>query len=298
MRAFYRDVRSILKDALKGHVHGRFRQFSEHLTAHAKAIPDNTLSQVRAQIEQTAVDIRAAAEAAVAGQKEAFERTATELVAAISSARADVLELLWDEFDAPGGEPTPEPIAAQKPIAAQQPIGEPARENAPKSIRARAKQYVERHILQNGAKGWPFPRIFPRQYFQAASEAWLIDPYLAMRHQRRNLAEFVVALLECAKLKTLHIITKELNDPSAEADKQFFELLDRDAFDKGGMRIKLKIEEDLHDRFFILDNGFVFKLGRGLDIFKPVAGLATRDPSLRQVRSCEIDIFGPPAIPS
>jgi hypothetical protein len=53
------------------------------------------------------------------------------------------------------------------------------------------------------------------------------------------------------------------------------------------------IDTEIHDRFFALDNGFVFKLGRGLDIYKPAAGLAVRDSSLRQVRSCEIDIFGP-----
>jgi hypothetical protein len=52
-------------------------------------------------------------------------------------------------------------------------------------------------------------------------------------------------------------------------------------------------DHDIHDRSFTLDNGVVFKLGRGLDIYKPVAGLAARDASLRQVRPCEIDLFEP-----
>jgi hypothetical protein len=59
------------------------------------------------------------------------------------------------------------------------------------------------------------------------------------------------------------------------------------------MRVVHSIDRESHDRSFTLDNGFVFKLGRGLDIYKPVAGLAARDPSLRQVRPCEIDVFGP-----
>ncbi len=37
----------------------------------------------------------------------------------------------------------------------------------------------------------------------------------------------------------------------------------------------------------------VAQLGRGLHIFKPVAGLASRDASLREVRPCEIDVFEP-----
>jgi Phospholipase D-like domain at C-terminus of MIT len=114
-----------------------------------------------------------------------------------------------------------------------------------------------------------------------------------MRHQRRNLGEFVMAVLEGAKLKTLNIITREVSDPSPDVDKEYFDALDRDAFEKGGMRVVLTIDPNVHDRFFALDNGCVFKLGRGLDIFKPVAGLAARDSSLRQVKECEIDVFGP-----
>ena len=78
-----------------------------------------------------------------------------------------------------------------------------------------------------------------------------------------------------------------------DADKQYFDALDRDTFEKAGMRVLHKIDQEIHDRSFALDNGFVVKLGRGLDIYKPVAGLAARDPSLRPVRSCEIDVFEP-----
>jgi Phospholipase D-like domain at C-terminus of MIT len=59
------------------------------------------------------------------------------------------------------------------------------------------------------------------------------------------------------------------------------------------MRVVHTIDRKIHDRSFSLDNGFVFKLGRGLDIYKPCTALAARDSSLRQVRPCEIDVFGP-----
>jgi hypothetical protein len=36
--------------------------------------------------------------------------------------------------------------------------------------------------------------------------------------------------------------------------------------------------DDIHDRFAIFDTGIVFKLGRGLDIYKPVTGLASTNP--------------------
>lgn len=56
----------------------------------------------------------------------------------------------------------------------------------------------------------------------------LCDPYLALRLQRRNLTEFVMTLLDGAKLKTLHITTQETNDPPGEADEQFFNQLDHE----------------------------------------------------------------------
>jgi Phospholipase D-like domain at C-terminus of MIT len=172
-------------------------------------------------------------------------------------------------------------------------MAETATDGPAGSIVERATQCIERHILRNQAKGWPFTRIFPAKYLSGASEGWLIDPYLARGHQRRNLDEFVLAVLEGAKLKTLHIITREVSRAGADADKRYFDELDRDTFAKAGMRIDYTIDSEVHDRSFILDNGFVFKLGRGLDIFKPAAGLASRDPTLRPVRQTEIDVFRP-----
>jgi len=286
IRAFYREVRSILRDALKEHARKRFADFARHLADQANAVPDKTLSEVGAQIEQTALNIRAAAEAAVAGQKEAFEQISGDLVYALSAARTEIFALLADESaDRAETEPS-EPVSVAHSL-------EVAIESIAANIQARATQFVQRHILQSGAKGWPWSGVFPSKYFRGAAQGWLIDPYLAKHHQRRNLDEFVMAVLANAKLKTLNVITREVSDFGADADRQYFDALDRDTFEKAGMRIVHKIDPEIHDRSFILDNGIVFKLGRGIDIYKPPTGLAVRDPSLRKVQSCEIDVFEP-----
>jgi hypothetical protein len=287
VRTFYAEVRLILKEALKSHVRARFEGFGQHLTAQAQAIPDKALTEVGAQIERTSVNIRLAAEAMVAGQKEDFERISGALAAAIATARAEISALL-DDND--GDEGSVEP-AANIPIVVTPPRAVPGETLS--CIQKQATFCAKRHILKSNAKGWSWNNIFPAKYLGGATEGWLIDPYLVARHQRRNLAEFVMTVLEAAKLKTLNIVTREVSDSSPDADKEYFEALDRDAFEKAGMRIVVTIDHNIHDRSFTLDNGFVFKLGRGLDIYKPVAGLAARDPSLRQVRPCEIDVFGP-----
>ena len=52
-----------------------------------------------------------------------------------------------------------------------------------------------------------------------------------------------------------------------------------------------------HDRCLVLDHGVLFKLGRGLDIYKPAMGLAAHRSANRKVRETEIDIFALPAHP-
>lgn len=288
VRAFYAEVRSILKEALKSHVRKRFEDFGRHLSAQANAVPEKTLSEVSAQIERTSVNIRAAAEAMVTGQKGDFERLSGVLASAIATADAEISGLLADADD----EILDAPAAVQPSSPVPPPIVAPGGTLA--DIQKRATHCVQRHTLKNNAKGWPWSRIVAAEYLRGATEAWLVDPYLVKHFQRRNLGEFVMAVLDRgAKLKTLNIITREVSDTSPDADKQYYEALDRDAFEKAGMRVVHTIDGEIHDRSFTLDNGFVFKLGRGLDIYKPAAGLAAGDPGLRQVRACEIDVFGP-----
>lgn len=308
VRDFYREVRSILRGAVQNHVRRRFDGFAAHLQAQAEALPDRTLTQVRAQIERASADIRAAAEAAIAGQKEAFEQIATALIAEITGAQSDIATHFSETTAAASAPEVARPATASLsasgpdatdstdtfPTAAAESQDESSdSQDPPSTIRRRATRCVQRYVLRNGDKSWPFSRMLTKEYLAGTSEAWLIDPYLAQRHQRRNLLEFVMALLDGAKPKTLHIITREQADPAPDADKDFYDSLDRQAFEKAGMRVEHSIDANIHDRYLVLDNGIVFKLGRGLDIYKPVAGLASRDPALRQVRECEVDVFAP-----
>jgi hypothetical protein len=83
-----------------------------------------------------------------------------------------------------------------------------------------------------------------------------------------------MALLGSRKLKNFEVVTRATDSP--EQDKAFYDVLDRDNFEKAGMRGNLRVDDTIHDRFFVLDNGTVYKLGRGLDIYKLAAGLRSR----------------------
>ena len=47
----------------------------------------------------------------------------------------------------------------------------------------------------------------------------------------------------------------------------------------------------------MLDHGVLFKLGRGLDVYKPATGLAAHRSASRRVRATEIDVFALPDHP-
>ncbi len=94
--SFYREVRTILKNAVREHVHQRFGEFGEALVAQASSLPERSMSQVRAEIDRASADIRAAAEAAVAGQKEGFQKLAAEIKDDVSQTLVDLDKLLAD----------------------------------------------------------------------------------------------------------------------------------------------------------------------------------------------------------
>lgn len=296
VRGFYKRVVKILSDALRGHVLGRFAEFSQNLHQQAAALPNRALSHAGAEIERVSADIRAAAEAAIAGQKEIFERLAEELTSEIGKVVGEVRTLLdWVEA-APSMVPS-EPTALGGPQEEEPDRGElqapVIRLDDPAEIRTNAQACVARFSLQNNATGWTFDKIFAPKFLKGAVNLWLIEPFLVKGHQRRNFSEFVRAACSAAKLKSISVQTKVQDSAELEQVSKFLEAFDRDLYEQIGCRVSVSFSEDLHDRFVVLDNGNVFKLGRGLDIYKSASGLAAANASLRKVKECEIDVFAP-----
>jgi GTPase Era involved in 16S rRNA processing len=299
VRGFYKEVKGILSVALKDHVLHRFGEFSAYLQEHAEALPDRALAQVNAEIERASADIRAAAKAAIAGQKEAFEKLAKALTADINEASKVLATLFdWQADNSSAPAHLEEPPIALKPALAppkaqgltskQQPL-----KSDPDEIRAAARVCLARFTLRNNSTRWPFSRIFTPEYVMGATRLWLIDPFLATPHQQRNFREFVSTVASSAKLKAISVLTKSPDAAAAARVSNFYKTFDQGLYEQVGTRLSVSYADDIHDRFAIFDSGIVFKLGRGLDIYKPVTGLASTNPEIRKVHNSEIDVFGP-----
>jgi hypothetical protein len=151
--------------------------------------------------------------------------------------------------------------------------------------------------LQDGATGWPYSKVFDARLLKGAVRMTLIDPYLASHHQVRNLNEFLLHVAETACPKAIDIVTRfEPLDTVGHQDRAVDNTA-KDLFQNFGVTLTLRREANLHDRYLVLDHGVLFKLGRGLDIYKPATGLAAHRPSSRRVRETEVDVFSVPGHP-
>jgi signal recognition particle receptor subunit beta len=333
VQAFYREVKQLLSDALQAHLRERGESFGTFLVEEAKTAPRDALEEVQVLLEQAADNIRAAAAAVVAGQKEATETlvasikseqqevlTRAESLLQMEAAPVDVSTKLGDLpmaelLPAPAPPPSPEsvtPVAApgrdaalQTPAASTKPAAPPANDGGSSSpalpdgdwadqVQRVATTSIERLRMRDGTSGWPLDKVFPTRYLKGAVKLRLVDPYLANPHQIRNLNEFLLHVAEAAHPREIEVVTGfSLLERAAHQDRAVDNAA-KDLFKNYGVTLTLRRDTGLHDRFLMLDHGVLFKLGRGLDIYKPAVGLAEHRPANRRVRETEVDVFCSP----
>ncbi len=312
VQEFYREVKQLLSDALVEHLRDRGHTFGTFLMEEAKTAPRDALDEVHVLLEQATDNIRAAAEALVAGQKEAIET----LVAGIKAEQQEVLaraDLLLQAEAAPEAlsskvgdlpepvqapSPTvaavaPEPAPATAPVAAPQaePADAAANVDWADAVQHEATVSVERLHLRDGSSGWPIEKVFPPRCLKGALRVRLVDPYLSKPHQIRNLNDFLLHLAESAHPKEIEVVTGFVAEEFASRQDRAFDEATKDLFKNYGVTASLRRETGLHDRYLMLDHGVLFKLGRGLDIYKPAVGLAEHRSANRRVRETDVDVF-------
>ncbi|MFM0324907.1 MIT C-terminal domain-containing protein [Caballeronia glebae] len=318
IRDFYREVKELLADALSEHLKGRAEEFGSFLVLEANGAPRDALNEVAILLEQAADNIRAAAAAVVAGQKEAVQ----SLVSAISAEFAEALRQA-DELMNVGAAPAEDSrklgalsgippvltVATELAANAQSDSAQSTesiaeiRHQSPVVVASAnetdwvsqtqqsATACINRLRLKDNATGWSYSKIFDAAALRGAVRMTLIDPYLGSHHQIRNLNEFLLHVAETGRPKSVEIVTRFEQTDSAEHQERAIDNSAKDLFRNFGVSLTLRREANLHDRYLVLDNGVLFKLGRGLDIYKPAVGLAAHRPATRRVRETDIDVF-------
>ncbi|XP_037284778.2 MIT domain-containing protein 1 [Rhipicephalus microplus] len=156
-----------------------------------------------------------------------------------------------------------------------------------------AGTYHEQIHIESGSVGHSYDQMFGHLLDDMVTSVEVDDPYVRSVHQVQNF----VRLCELLKKKCPCLRNVKLTTGLDQRDQQ--SQLDRLSQVKAsladyGIVMAIEYSETLHDREIRLDTGWIIKIGRGLDYFRPVAtkfSLGFFDHDLRTCHETTIDIF-------
>jgi ATP-dependent Lon protease len=144
------------------------------------------------------------------------------------------------------------------------------------------------HELQENQRGVSYETLL-MPYLRGATEITIVDPYIRLPHQGRNLVD-LLALLASAKDPADEIsVTLVTKEDSGDFQQQHLLMLKdiQDGAASVGIKFNVQFDETIHDRSIRADNGWRILLGRGLDIFQKGSGsqfdIGARRQEFRQV---------------
>lgn len=130
-------------------------------------------------------------------------------------------------------------------------------------------------------------------YLQGAKEIVVEDPFIRATHQVQNFVRFCEMVVRDSSIAKVELTTSydehtnmaDLHDKLEDVKQS---MLEQD------VELEINLNPNMHDREIRLDNGWVIKIGRGLDFFqRPTSWfeLGVNDLSLRKCLETKIDIF-------
>lgn len=143
-----------------------------------------------------------------------------------------------------------------------------------------------------GETGYSYESIIG-PYLKGAKEVTVEDPYIRLPHQIQNFVRFCETIVKLSPIRHISLITgydestkiSEMHDRLSELKQSLLEM---------DIVLYIKVNPNLHDREIRLDNGWVIKIGRGLDFYqKPNSWfeIGASDLSLRKCLETKVDIF-------
>ena len=151
----------------------------------------------------------------------------------------------------------------------------------------------ERHItIRYGDAGHSYEVLFG-DYLIGAKKVIVEDPYIRMRHQIGNFVRLCELLVRQGTVREISLVTGyDGSDQKAEIVNILSELAE--SLKDEDVVLKLDFNLHLHDRAIKIGNGWVVKIGRGLDIYQPPQSwfeVGANDLSLRKCLETNVDIY-------
>ncbi len=150
--------------------------------------------------------------------------------------------------------------------------------------------------FQENQKGVSYDAIFG-PYLAGAAKIEIVDPYIRLFHQAKNLMEFIETV---AKLKadddevSVKLTTIEDEDPTKALKQLEYLAQVRNGASQAGINFHVDFDKSrkIHDRFITTDTGWRILLGRGLDFYQFASNdtfdMASRLQELRRVKEFSV----------
>ena len=181
---------------------------------------------------------------------------------------------------------------AQVPTAVEQPSAESVK-TQPDVVLPTEPELSEKHYtIFYGDTGHSYESIFG-PYLMGAKIIEIEDPYIRMPHQIQNLVRFCEIIIKLSSIKRIELVTGYDDEPQKlEIEQKLGDL--KQSLLEVDVVFDFDFNPNIHDREIRLDNGWVVKIGRGLDFYqKPQSWneIGANDLSLRKCLETKVDIY-------
>ncbi|KPJ05305.1 PREDICTED: MIT domain-containing protein 1-like [Papilio xuthus] len=153
-------------------------------------------------------------------------------------------------------------------------------------------QFHEQVRIENNSTGHSYKTLFGRFLDEDVHYVIVEDPYIRSFHQCQNFLRLSELLVKsCSNLRRIELVTTKDNKSEGSQTKWFTEL--RNDLTRYEVYFVVNYSDTLHDRQIILSSGWIIKIGRGLDYFKPPENkfcLGVYDLDLRHCHETTVDI--------
>lgn len=163
----------------------------------------------------------------------------------------------------------------------------------PEAVASSLPELCEQHFaILYGDTGHSYESIMG-PYLQGATAVVIEDPYIRLQHQLQNFVRFCETILKTPTVKKITLVTgyddkTQLADIAERLEELKQSLLEMD------VELEVKLNPNIHDREIRIDNGWIIKIGRGLDFYQKPGGwfeVGAHDLNLRKCLETKVDIF-------
>ncbi|KAG8178350.1 hypothetical protein JTE90_027219 [Oedothorax gibbosus] len=152
--------------------------------------------------------------------------------------------------------------------------------------------YHEQIHIPNDSSGFSYESIFGKYLGKDVTKVEIDDPYIRTVHQAYNFLSFCELLVKCCpNLREIKLETG-VNKQDEIGQKGRLQAIGN-SLRTHNVTLIVEYSDSLHDREVRFDNGWIVKIGRGLDFFKPVNKftIGFSNQSLRLCHETNVDIF-------